>query len=363
MLFNTHKYRIVFFKVGEGSKGGDAILIELFYNDNNPYLILIDGGYKATGESICKFVKKEYTSPRFRCLINTHPDIDHLSGFKSLLEDDLIQIDRIYMNRPWKDSGFKASFFNDNRITPNSLLARLKNAFATADDIEMLAGKRNIPISNLFAGDKLLPGVLTILGPSKKFYQKHLLTSDKTPASIYNEMNSAHYTPTIMSEENYVPCMGNFIEWFDEEQTSAVNQTSVVLLLEIGDSKFLFTGDAGKDALNEALNEYESMGDNNDCHDITHFQLPHHGSRKNIDPAILERISPSICIISCPPNGDSEGHPSRRLINKILEMNKNTKIYVTKQCNFIFHKGMSVKYKHQTPQSYYNKMDGKAKKM
>ena len=92
-------------------------------------------------------------------------------------------------------------------------------------------------------------------------------------------------------------------------------------------------------------------------------QLPHHGSRKNIDPDILSRLNASEYIISCPPNGMKEGHPSRRLINKILEMNSKAEIYTTADCSsFNFHKGVQVNYNAQKPETVHHKMDGKAAK-
>lgn len=59
----------------------------------------------------------------------------------------------------------------------------------------------------------------------------------------------------------------------------------------LGDYKFLFTGDAGKDALSEALNYWESCGYEASAFSVV--QLPHHGSRKNIDPGILSRLKAS----------------------------------------------------------------------
>lgn len=130
----------------------------------------------------------------------------------------------------------------------------------------------------------------------------------------------------------------------------------------MGNLTFLFTGDAGKEALSEALDYWESLGYN--ASDFSIVQLPHHGSRKNIDPSILARLNASEYIISCPPDGIKEGHPSRRLINKILEQNSEAEIYTTADCScFNFHKGVQVNYKAQKPKTVYPKMDGKAERV
>ena len=109
-------------------------------------------------------------------------------------------------------------------------------------------------------------------------------------------------------------------------------------------NKFFFTGgDAGKVALNKALDYWESVGYH--ASDFSVVQLPHHGSRKNIDLDILSRLNVSEFIISCPPEGMKEGHPSRRLINKILEMNSKEKIYTTaNRTSFIFCRGIENNY-------------------
>lgn len=357
MSLNPNKYSVKFFQVGNGSKGGDAILIELYDNEDNRYPILIDGGYKETGESICAYLKKNYEEPRICMMINTHPDKDHISGFMAILEDDDITVESIYMNRPWKDSHFSTEFFNDRRITEHSLMGRIRAAFLIADKIEELAKSKDIEISSLFCGSELINGVLTVLGPSQTFYRTHLLASDKTPESIFDEYNKP-YQRVELGEEDY-DTNGGVIAWIDEEQTSDVNQTSLILSLTIGTERFLFTGDAGKQAINEALNYYESLDKQNNAKDFTKVQLPHHGSRKNIDPAIIDRLSPESYIISCPPDGEKEGHPSRRLINKILELQPEADIYVTKSNSFIFHKGDGKTYNHQKPQTTYSRMDGR----
>ena len=123
----SNKYHIKFFSVGDSSKGGDAILIELFDEGDNPLLILIDGGYQETGNQIVKYVKEKYPNNlRFDFIFNTHPDLDHISGIKVILEDEDMEVGALVMNRPWKDAGFTRQNFADNRITNNSLLNRIK---------------------------------------------------------------------------------------------------------------------------------------------------------------------------------------------------------------------------------------------
>lgn len=354
----SNKYHIKFFSVGDSSKGGDAILIELFDEGDNPLLILIDGGYQETGNQIVKYVKEKYPNNlRFDFIFNTHPDLDHISGIKVILEDEDMEVGALVMNRPWKDAGFTRQNFADNRITNNSLLNRIKEEFSLADDLETIAEERRIKIKNCFQGCCAYDGILRVLGPSKDLYKRFLLLSDKTPKSIIDENYNVSYIKKEVCEENYI--QGHKIEWFNEEETSAVNQTSLIISLDLGNIKFLFTGDAGKEALDEALDYYEK---NYGTIDFDVVQLPHHGSRKNINPKLLTRLNAREYIISCPPEGEKEGHPSRRLINKILEINNKAQIYRTRGSSFIFHCGLGeLGYSVQEPQTIFSKMDGKSK--
>ena len=359
MKLNKNKYCVRFFHVGNDTRGGDAILIELFDERDNPFVILIDGGYEDTGEKICQHIKTKYDTPIIHLMVNTHPDIDHTSGLKAILENDDIEVKKIVMNRPWKDAGLDPKHFEDGRITENSLAARLKKAFAMADKIENIANVKKIPVCRAFQGQILEPDVLTVLGPTEESYRNFLMASEKTPESFVDELNKRSYKKAELEEETYNE--NGIIKWFDEEKTSEVNQTSLVLSLKIGKEHFLLTGDAGKATLTNALDFYEKLHWCNCCSDFTVVQLPHHGSRKNINPDILNRFSPASYIVSCPPNGMKEGHPSRRLINKILEIKRDSRIYITGKCNFVFYKGIDIDATQQTPQCRYTKMDGKPK--
>lgn len=359
----TDKYHIRFFRVGSGSKGGDAIVIELFDDNDAPRIAIIDGGYKENGEAIVDYLVDKYGSNGkyvyVDLVINTHPDLDHISGLKPILESDKLIIENLIFNRPWRDAGLKKESFNDGRITKDSLANRIRDSFSIADDLEAIAKEKNIKISSCKQGDNGWHNTLIVLGPSDSLYKKQLLISDKTPESFLSNYTKP-YQPSQLEEEDYDAKNGK-IEWIDEEQTSEINQTSVVLALVLGDFKFLFTGDAGKEALNDALDYWESKGYN--ASDFSVVQLPHHGSRKNIDSTILQRLNASEYIISCPPDGMKEGHPSRRLINKILELNPNAEIYTTSDCgSFNFHNGIRTNYKAQQPQQVYGRMDGKASK-
>lgn len=353
----TDKYLIRFFKVGTASKGGDAILIRLFNEDDEEVIILIDCGYKETGSAIVEYIKRNCTTNRIERIYNTHPDKDHIGGLVAILDSDL-EVGTIFMNRPWKDSGFTKDFFKDKRITNNSLIERIRDAFFYADEVEDIAKKKNVKILKCFSDETSIHSEIEILSPSKQLYKNKLLSSSKTPDSIFDEYNQPFVRKEIQEEDYKADRM---IEWFDDETTSPINETSLVIAFHLGNMHFLFTGDAGKEALTQALDRYEYLHGERSAYNFTHVQLPHHGSRKNISPILIKRFSNPVYIISCPPDGLKEGHPSRRLINKILELNHKAEIYQTQNVNFNFHKGITINCKTQDSAKRYTKMDGKSK--
>src|SRR5260370_22090330 len=70
--------------------------------------------------------------------------------------------------------------------------------------------------------------------------------------------------------------------------TSAENESSVVLLGDLGSGGILLTADAGLKALGTAIDYARARGI--DPSTLWLFQVPHHGSRNNISPSMLNRI-------------------------------------------------------------------------
>lgn len=74
----------------------------------------------------------------------------------------------------------------------------------------------------------------------------------------------------------------------DERETSEQNESSVVIYGRFNGCSILLTGDAGKKALSVAwLHSLQSGINLQEC---TYYQVPHHGSRQNVSPQILDII-------------------------------------------------------------------------
>ena len=79
------------------------------------------------------------------------------------------------------------------------------------------------------------------------------------------------------------------------------NDYSVGILLEHGENRFLFTGDAEEDAENDMLGSGIDLSA-----DV--FKAAHHGSSTANTEAFLEQVNPEYVVISC-GEGNSYGHP------------------------------------------------------
>jgi len=97
------------------------------------------------------------------------------------------------------------------------------------------------------------------------------------------------------------------------------NDNSVVVKLQVGDTSFLFTGDAGADSEESMLDA--GLGLQSDV-----LKVGHHASRYSTTQSFLDSVSPSYAIISAGEN-NQYGHPHEETIEKLLA--KGVTVYGT----------------------------------
>ena len=104
----------------------------------------------------------------------------------------------------------------------------------------------------------------------------------------------------------------------DGGQTSASNGSSVVLFADFGQGRrALLTGDAGVNALTWSANYAKSQ--HYVLLQFTFVQIPHHGSRRNVGPTILNELLGPIQAEGLPPRfsayvsapKEDDQHPAR----------------------------------------------------
>lgn len=329
-------YEIDFIEVGDSS--ADAIALRYKINDYDDYTVMvIDGGNKETGENLVNHIIKYYNTKHVNYVINTHPDSDHSSGLRVVLEN--LKVDRLYMHRPWEhiDEILNKATLGDERVTENSLKNRFKTTYYKfAYQLEEIAKDRNIKIIEPFAGTEI--GIFKVLSPSKEFYLNLIINSDKT-----YELEGKYNDNKLINEskENLFSNIKNKIkECFNidtletDPTTSNENNTSVIMHGIIDNKGILFTGDAGVIALNEAYKFNKNIKDT-----LYFIQVPHHGSKHNVNSDVLNKIVGNIISVNEPKTKtayvsagkNDEKHPRKCVTNAFYR--RGCKIYTNKNGN------------------------------
>ena len=96
------------------------------------------------------------------------------------------------------------------------------------------------------------------------------------------------------------------------QKPKAVNETSIVLRLDYGETSFLFPGDI------EAKTERMLSVAQREAIDVDVLKVAHHGSKTSSITEFLKVVSPEIAIISVGRN-NRYGHPSPEVIDRFRE--------------------------------------------
>ena len=323
---------IEFLPVGEGCKAGDAIVVR--YGSDNVYeLMIIDGGNKDSGKAIVEHIRAEFGNDKvISHVVLTHGDADHASGLTEVLSE--LPVKNLWLHVPWISAAAARPYFADKRWTDAGLALTLRAEYDLIDEIFNIAvAKKTIQIYQPFAGSTI--GPFRVLSPHKSVYPLLLPQFDRTPDPDQDALEAAGWwigkPPSAMVQlvENLlVKSLAKGPKWIQEKWskewlkdggvTSASNESSVVLYADCeGSGRVLLTGDAGVWGLNMAASCAEQSGLL--LQDFKFVQIPHHGSRRNVGPTILNRLlgpiqpetSPTryTAFVSAPK--DDRTHPER----------------------------------------------------
>ncbi len=350
-------YEVDFLPVGNGEKSGDAIAVRfgdlLSRDPAKQFVMVIDGGTKESGQRLVNHINAYYGTSHVDLVVNTHPDGDHASGLAVVLEQ--MSVGQLWVHLPWEHSEDIHHMFHDGRITPGSLSDRMRDALENAKTLETIAAEKGIPIVEPFAGvgGNIFGGTVRVLGPDMAYYQSLLpdfrSTPEKRLAASFNEMmmkaafNAAGGVATLT--QRVKEAFGiETLEDPDDDATSAENNSSVILCLQVDGKQLLFTGDAGVPALERA--DQWAIVNGITLADSCFQQVPHHGSRRNIGPSILDRILglkrrydvPDKTAFVSAAKGAPK-HPSKKVTNAYRRRGANV---VTTEGVAIWHKSNDV---------------------
>ena len=324
-------YEVDFLPVGEGEKSGDAIALRfgnLLTDPPQQTVFVIDGGFQDSGKALVSHIQKYYKTTHVDVVVSTHPDNDHASGLEVVLNE--MKVDYLMMHQPWNHTDDVSRLFEDSRVTDESVKRALRESLEAARTLETIATRKNIKIVEPFWGVHGYNKIMRVLGPSEDFYKQLLPGYRGTPEPKQGIATLGQYVKETIKKvaENWG------LETLDDSgETSAENNSSAILLFTIDSQALLFTADAGIPALSEAVARLRQ--ENFDFSKLTFIQVPHHGSQRNIGPALLNAlIGPKLpqqtniktAFVSVSPDGAPK-HPAKKVTNAFLR--RGTPVHAT----------------------------------
>lgn len=347
------QYEIDYIPVGTGEKGGDAITFRYgdFSDPMKQNVVVIDGGTKDSGEKLVEHIQQHYGTSYVDLVVATHLHSDHISGLTVVLEK--LSVGKLAVHCPW-DHTQAIKKMTNTAATLGRLQTKLEKSLSGLSTLVDLAETKKISIIQPFQGEQILDG-LHVLGPSKEYYQQLLANFGVTPevkeehriSSIFSAVKEA---VTWIAETLHIETLSD-----DYPDTDSENNSSLVLLLVAEEKKFLFTGDAGKGSLGKII-EYTDLI-NYSLSGLDFFDVPHHGSKRNLGPTILNKLKPKRAFISCPPQGDPK-HPSRKVINALLR--RDCLVHTNKDgilCHHSENTPSRANWGNAVPESFYEQVE------
>jgi len=329
----TDYYEIDFWDV-ESDKSGDAISVR-YSIGVNIYVHDIDGGYQSTGDSLKQNIQKYYDDvQKIDHVVATHNDGDHAGGLRPILEN--FEIGTLWMLRPWIYAEELIDRF-ENYQSAEHLRRKLRSLYPNLAALEDIANEKGIEIREPFQGQTI--GAFRVLAPTKSRFLDLVVVSEKTPEISADDPMAKNAGLAGMFEaakkvaKEFVYALWG-VEIFSPKETSAENDMSVVQFADLVGDRILLTGDVGRGGLTEAADYAPFVGLN--LPGIDKFQVPHHGSRRNVSSEVLDRwLGPKV---SENQNGTKfqayissakadEHHPRKAVVRAIYH--RGGKVYAT----------------------------------
>lgn len=313
-----HGFEIDFLPVGENSCSGDAICVRYGSSESGYTINLVDGGYSSSTDTIIAHLNAHYGRPtRIHNVVLTHADRDHAAGLIGILEQ--YEVGALWMNRPWLYAKQIINNFHGNWTVPG-LVRHLRDEFDKLVELENIAIRKGIPIYEPLQGAQI--DKFVVLAPSRERYVSLIPDLDKAP-QVYEEsaldwlVGVAKKAAALVKETWTGETLSD-----NPDPTSASNESSVVQAALIDGKFIVLTGDVGPDGLTEAADYLERLG----SYPPYFFQVPHHGSRRNVTPATLNRWlgepltdpNQSRGVAYCSAAAEDEEHPRKKVINAFL---------------------------------------------
>lgn len=320
-------YEIDFLPVGEGS--GDAIVVRYGNAADGYFLHVVDGGLTETAETIINHIGTFYGGYHINHMVLSHADNDHACGLLGVMEK--LEVKHLWMNRPWLYASQILHHFHGN-FTLQGLIDDIKERHPYLVELERLALKKGTQIHEVFQGDRI--GQFTVLAPTKERYIESIPDFGKTPDRYSTEAaNSGR--PSLLRA--LLEGAKKLLETWDVETlasnvaTSASNESCVVQYASLAGKGILLTADVGPIGLEEAAR----YGAQLQLDKPSFVQVPHHGSRHNVTPSVLDtwlgKKLPAGTVVGtafCSVGANKTDYPRAQVTNAFIR--RGFKVYSTR---------------------------------
>ncbi len=335
------------------ARHGDCIFIE-YGSAKKPYRMLIDAGPAPTYINLRERILTIPENKRhFELFVITHIDADHIEGAVRLLQDKDLKITYgdIWFNG-WK------------HLTRKPILGGVQGEYLTA-----LIEKEKLPWNEAFGGQSIvvpdegpLPvhelkgGMkLTLLSPTwtqldklrpkwKKEVEAAGLVPGKAKMAL-EKLATAKKLRPILGEAvvNVVKLGGSDFK----QDTAPANGSSIAFLAECDGVRGIFSGDAYPNVLAASLSRMLKKPSEKLALDF--FKIPHHGSRSNLSPDLIDMMRCKQYIFSS--NGDIFNHPDEESVARVIMHDKTSPLiwfnYTTEFNKMWKNKNLVAKHKYQ----------------
>lgn len=300
------------------SLGNSDCILATAWNGFACTRVLIDGGRADTVRDVRAFLRSQGIT-YIDHVVSTHPHDDHIGGLAELVSDPTLFFGTAWVHCPGLHVDISAV---DRALTRTAALKesrRIREALASSAALLKAVEKRGVQVREPFAG--AVVGFLTVCGPTVADYRELLtfFASTDTIQQIHRSVVLQEIAEAKLQMASVPSLLRSTLDVLtDTPQTSPENNSSVILGTLFNHCKYLFTADAGAQALAHAASLY-------DLSSCTWMQLTHHGSRRNISPALIGHFRPRQAYVSA--CGSDGKHPRRAVVNAFNKV--GTEVYST----------------------------------
>jgi len=304
----------------------DCILVSRWEN-GTVTRVLIDGGKISDPPKIKAFLQSQgvYYIDHVVC---SHPHDDHIGGLTDLLLDRSLNFGKVWFQNPMRffdmakvSLRIEVSKMLSNSTTETNQYESISKAFQNSENLLAVLSRRGIAYEEPFQGKQI--AFLTVCGPEESYLRELYLNyqNGSKLSAIVNNLKFQELEDKLdaLLEKHNVLEEVNSLD--DNPQTDPINNTCTVLVAEFNGKFYLFTADVGVEGLNNALDYLGSFFSLGDCRWI---QIPHHGSRRNINSKIISLLKPPLAYVSAAGN---RKHPRRAVVNAFKKV--GTRVYST----------------------------------